>query len=106
MPALYPSMVGPEAFKVGDCVRKFITEWNITPYMGVVSQIAPTANKVWVQWPNANTSESPETLVKVNPLVSGMPTSRDWGWVVRKKLKWWVRIYRKLIFILNRRIIR
>lgn len=75
MPALYPSQVGPEAFKVGDCVKKFVTEWNITPYHGVVTQLAPVANKVWVQWPIAHTSESPETLVKVNPLVSGMPTA-------------------------------
>jgi len=75
MPALYPSMVGPEAFKVGDCVRKFVTEWNVSPYTGVVTQLAPVANKVWVQWPFANQSEDPEYLVKVNPLVSGMPTS-------------------------------
>jgi len=75
MPALYPSMVGPEAFKVGDCVRKFITDWNVTPYQGVVTHIIPATSKVWVQWPFANTSESPETLIKVNPLVSGMPTT-------------------------------
>lgn len=75
MPALYPSMVGPEAFKVGDCVKKFITDWNVTPYHGVVTHIVPATSKVWVQWPFANTSESPETLVKVNPLVSGMPTA-------------------------------
>ncbi len=75
MPALYPSMVGPEAFKVGDCVRKFITDWNVTPYTGVVTHIIPATSKVWVQWPFANTPESPETLVKVNPLVYGMPTT-------------------------------
>ncbi len=75
MPALYPSMVGPEAFKVGDCVKKFFTDWNVTPYHGVVTHIVPATSKVWVQWPFANTSESPETLVKVNPLISGMPTS-------------------------------
>lgn len=75
MPALYPSQVGPEVFKVGDSVRKFVTEWNVTPYQGVVTQIAPVAGKVWVQWPFGNTSEDPEYLVKVNPLVDGMPTS-------------------------------
>jgi hypothetical protein len=75
MPALYPSMVGSEAFKVGDCVKKFVTEWNVTPYTGVVTQLAPVACKVWVQWPIAHTSEDPETLIKVNPLISGMPTA-------------------------------
>jgi len=75
MPALYPSQVGPEAFNVGDVVRKFVTEWNVTPYTGVVTQIAPVAVKVWVQWPFGNESESPEYLVKVNPDIAGMPTS-------------------------------
>jgi hypothetical protein len=31
--------------------------------------------KVWVQWPNGNaTPEDPETLIKVNPAIYGMPT--------------------------------
>lgn len=75
MPALYPSMVAPESFQVGDSVRKFITEWNVTPFLGVVTHIIPATCKVWVQWPFGNTPESPERLVKVNPLVSGMPTT-------------------------------
>lgn len=75
MPALFPAMVGPENFQVGDCVRKFITEQSVTPFTGVVTQICPTTYKVWVQWPIENTQESPETLIKVNPNISGMPTS-------------------------------
>ena len=81
MPALFPSMVAPESFQIGDCVRKFITDWNVTPYIGVVTQIAPKAYKVWVQWPLGKSSEDPETLIKVNPQIMGMPTSIvDYGY--------------------------
>lgn len=75
MPALFPSMVAPENFQVGDCVRKFITEQGVTPFTGIVTHINPTTYKVWVQWPIDHAQESPETLVKVNPNISGMPTS-------------------------------
>lgn len=75
MPALYPSQVAAEAFKVGECVRKFVTEWNVTPYIGVVSHVVPATCKVWVQWPLGNSPEDPETLVRVNPIFSGMPTA-------------------------------
>lgn len=75
MPALYPSMVAPEVFQVGDCVRKWITEQGVTPFVGVVSHIIPSTYKVWVQWPTENTQESPETLIKVNPEIAGLPTS-------------------------------
>lgn len=75
MPALYPSMVAPEQFSVGDCVRKWVTEWNMTPFVGVVTHIIPKTYKVWVQWPIEHSQESPETLIKVNPDISGMPTS-------------------------------
>jgi len=75
MPALYPSMVTPESFKPGDAVRKFITEWNMTPFCGIVTHIIPSTSKVWVQWPIEHTQESPESLIKINPSVFGLPTS-------------------------------
>ena len=75
MPALYPSQVAAEDFCVGECVRKFVTEWNITPFTGVITQIVPATCKVWVQWPMGNSPEDPETLIRVNPLISGMPTT-------------------------------
>jgi hypothetical protein len=74
MPALYPSQSAPEDFQIGDCVRKWVTEWNVTPFLGVVTQIVPPTYKVWVQWPLGNSPEDPETLVKVNPEIAGMPT--------------------------------
>jgi hypothetical protein len=81
MPALFPSMVAPESFRIGDCVRKFITDWNVTPYIGTVTHILPKTYKVSVQWPLGNTQEDPETLVKVNPAVMGMPSAMvDYGY--------------------------
>jgi hypothetical protein len=81
MAALYPSMVAPEAFKPGDCVRKWVTEWNVTPFVGTVSHVVPATYKVWVQWPIEHTAESPETLVKVNPNFYGFPTAvKDCGY--------------------------
>jgi len=75
MPALFPSMVAPESFRVGDAVRKFINDRNVTPFLGTVTQVVPSTYKVWVQWPTANTQESPEDLIKVNPAFCGMPTA-------------------------------
>jgi hypothetical protein len=81
MPALYPSQSAPENFQVGDSVRKFVTDWNVSPYLGVVTQIVPATYKVWVQWPMGNSPEDPETLIKVNPAISGMPTvCLDYGY--------------------------
>lgn len=81
MPALYPMMSAPEDFSVGDCVRKFISERSVTPFCGIVTQVVPSTYKVWVQWPIEHSQESPETLIKVNPAVFGMPTvSKDDGY--------------------------
>jgi hypothetical protein len=68
-------MVSADSFRPGDCVRKFVSEWNLTPFVGVVTHIANAAAKVWVQWPIEHASESPETLIRVNPDIYGMPTA-------------------------------
>jgi hypothetical protein len=75
MPALFPMMVAPEDFKPGDCVRKFITDRNVVPYIGIVTHIVPATSKVWVQWPIEHAQESPEYLIKVNPDVMGLPSA-------------------------------
>lgn len=81
MPALYPMMSGPENFRPGECVRKFVTERNISPFCGIVTHIVPATSKVWVQWPIEHSQESPETLIKVNPAIFGLPTvTRDSGY--------------------------
>jgi len=74
MPALFPMMICAESFRPGDCVRKFISERAVTPFVGVVKQVVPVTQKVWVQWPIANEQESTETLIKVNPMVFGFPS--------------------------------
>ena len=81
MPALYPMMVAPEDFKPGDTVRKFINDQCVTPFCGVVTHIVPATCKVWVQWPIEHSQESPETLIKVNPFVFGLPSvTKDKGY--------------------------
>jgi len=81
MPSLYPMMVAPEDFKPGDCVRKWVNAWNVTPFVGIVTHIAPAACKVWVQWPIEHSSESPESLIKVIPEVFGLPSvTKDKGY--------------------------
>jgi hypothetical protein len=67
-------MASPEDFRPGDPVRKFVTEWNVTPFCGIVTHIVPATNKVWVQWPVEHSQESPETLVRVNPTIFGLPS--------------------------------
>jgi hypothetical protein len=42
--------------------------------MGIVTHVVPATYKVWVQWPVEHTAESPETLIKVNPAIFGLPT--------------------------------
>lgn len=87
MPALYPMMSAAEDFRPGDSVRKWITQSQVTPFFGTVAQIAPASQKVWVQWPTENTSESPETLIKViQPL--GLPTAlTDMGYSSYEKTR-------------------
>lgn len=75
MPALYPMMSAAETFRPDDCVRKFISEQAVTPYIGVVTHVVPATQKVHVQWPHGNEAEAPETLVPVNPEIAGFPTA-------------------------------
>lgn len=76
MPALFPMMSAPENFRPGDVVRKFVSDLNVSPYVGTVTHISPSTYKVWVQWPVAHEQESPETLIKINPLL-GIPTATE-----------------------------
>ena len=74
-------MADAENFCIGDCVRKFVSERAVTPYLGVVTQVVPSTQKIWVTWPTEHSQESPELLIKVNPAIAGMPTvSQDTGY--------------------------
>jgi hypothetical protein len=75
MPGLYPNpSAAPENFRVGEAVRYFINEREISPYVGRVTAICPGIQKVWVEWPiGGNTQMDPENLIKV-PIFQGIPT--------------------------------
>jgi len=75
MPALFPMQVAPEDYRPGDCVKKFSTPIHITPYVGIITHIIPATCKVWVQWPTNHSQEDPETLIKVNPSIAGLPVA-------------------------------
>jgi hypothetical protein len=50
-------------------------------FIGIVTHVVPATYKVWVQWPIEQTPESPESLIKVNPEIYGLPTViRDMGY--------------------------
>ena len=76
MAALYPMSAAAEDFTVGDTVRKWVTESNVTPFVGVVVGIHPSIYKVDVEWPVGNTREAPEDLIKINPIF-GLPTVKN-----------------------------
>lgn len=60
-------------FKVGDAVKWVISETQISPYVGVVSEICPGINKVWVEMPvGGNQQFDPVDLILV-PREQGIP---------------------------------
>jgi hypothetical protein len=63
---LFPMHVTPMMFTRGDVVKKNFTD---VPYVGVVTAVIPSTNKVEVQWPHGNSLEDPRDLTKVNPLI-------------------------------------
>lgn len=79
MPALHPSSVAPEDFKVGDTVRYFAgSEGDVSPYLGKVVAIFPELYKVDVAWPVGGTQRmSPEELILVPPTAGVSVSSVD-----------------------------
>ena len=66
---LYPMRVTPAMFDRGDVVKKIFMDNIQTPYVGVVTAIIPSTNKVEVQWPYGMGIEDPWDLMKVNPML-------------------------------------
>lgn len=55
-------------FKVGDSVRWMVSQTQISPYVGKVSEICPSINKVWVEFPIGGSQQrAPEELILVPP---------------------------------------
>lgn len=69
MPGIYPNpSAAAENFKVGDQVRWFANENSISPYVGTVTEICPSINKVQVEFPiGGSQQKDPTELIIVTP---------------------------------------
>jgi hypothetical protein len=64
--ALYPKGVIPQDLCVGTPVRWYVSEKSISPYVGRVTHLVPSTNKVWVAWPiGYPTQHEPDELIIV-----------------------------------------
>lgn len=82
MPGLFPHSSGSaENYKIGDQVKWFINERAISPYVGVVTQVCPGINKVWVDFPiGGNQQKDPTELILITPFVGTSPVEEDTGY--------------------------
>jgi hypothetical protein len=68
-------------FKVGDPVKWVISETQISPYIGKVSEICPGINKIWVEMPvGGNQQYAPEDLILVPPEQGISPVQHSTGY--------------------------
>jgi len=74
---LYPMRVNPQNFSKGDTVKKIYMDNIQTPYVGIVTSIIPSTNKVEVQWPHSTGLEDPWDLIKVNPIINPPVVKED-----------------------------
>jgi hypothetical protein len=82
MAGIYPNPSGSaENYKVGDQVKWFTSEKSISPYVGVVTQVCPSINKVWVDFPlGGNQQKDPTELILVTPFTGTTPCNEDTGY--------------------------
>lgn len=82
MPGLYPHPSGSaENYKIGDQVKWFTSEKSISPYVGVVTEICPAINKVWVDFPmGGNQQKDPTELILITPFIGTSPVMEDTGY--------------------------
>jgi hypothetical protein len=68
-------------FKIGDPVKWVISETQISPYIGVVTEICPNVNKLWIEFPIGGSQQlSPEDVILVPP-EQGIPViQRETGY--------------------------
>lgn len=68
-------------FKVGDPVRWMISQTQISPYVGKVSEVCPSINKLWVEMPvGGNQQFAPEELLLVPPEQGISPVQHSTGY--------------------------
>jgi len=82
MPGIFPHpSASAESYKIGDQVRWFVSERSISPYVGIVTQICPSINKVWVDFPiGGNQQKDPTELILITPFVGESPVTEDTGY--------------------------
>lgn len=82
MSGLYPHpSASAEGFKKGDQVRWFVNEKSISPYVGIVTDVCPGINKVWVEFPiGGNQQKDPTELILVTPFMGKSPVTEDTGY--------------------------
>ena len=82
MSGLYPNPSGgAETYKVGDQVKWFTSEKSISPYVGVVTEVCPGINKVWVDFPvGGNQQKDPTELILITPFVGTTPVDEESGY--------------------------
>jgi hypothetical protein len=89
MSGIYPHSVGATDYKVGQQVKWFVNENEKSPYIGVVTEIAPSSNKVYVEWPvGGNQQMDPTELLIVSPESDGFsPIHTESGYSSYEKEK-------------------
>jgi len=82
MPGIYPNpSAAAESFKVGDQVKWFIPGKEASAEVGVVTQVCPGINKVWVEFQNGgNQQRDPSELLMVTPFTGQSPVTEDTGY--------------------------
>jgi len=84
---LFPQRVNPQNFTKGDVVKKIYMDNIQTPYVGVVTAVIPSTNKVEVQWPDSTGLEEPWELIKVNPIINPPVVKEDKAYDTYQKRK-------------------
>ena len=89
MSGIFPHSVGASDFEVGQQVKWYVNEIEKSPYIGVVTEIAPASNKVYVEWPvGGNQQMDPTDLMIVTPESDGIsPIKRETGYSSYEKEK-------------------
>jgi len=82
MSGIYPNSVNAIDYEVGQSVKWYVNEVEKSPYIGVVTEIAPASNKVYVEWPvGGNQQMDPTELMIVTPESDGIsPVKRETGY--------------------------
>ena len=82
MAGIFPNPTSDaQTYTIGEQVKCYVNEREISPYVGRVSEICPSINKVWVEWPlGGNQQMDPVDLIKVPPFVGQSPIMEESGY--------------------------